>query len=200
MAADESIAQRGKPGRGYEVNDTLIWIDLEMTGLNPEKDAILEIATIVTDDRLELVAEGPNIAINHPEEVINTMDEWNMTTHKESGLLDRIKASPYDSRSAEKKTLEFISIHCKKGESPLCGNSVWQDRRFLIKQMPRLEEFFHYRNIDVSSIKELVRRWYPSLPPYKKENSHQALSDIKESINELKYYHRKVFLPANMVF
>jgi oligoribonuclease len=200
MAADEGFAQRGKQGRGYKVSDKLIWIDLEMTGLNPEKGAIIEIATIVTDDKLELVAEGPNIAINHPEEVLNTMDVWNMTTHKESGLLDRVKVSPYDIQGAEKMTLEFISIHCKKGESPLCGNSVWQDRRFLIKYMPRLEEFFHYRNIDVSSIKELVKRWYPSLPPYKKENSHLALSDIKESINELKYYYRKVFLPENKVF
>ncbi|MBL7176665.1 MAG: oligoribonuclease [Desulfobacteraceae bacterium] len=182
------------------MSDKLIWIDLEMTGLNPEKGAIIEIATIVTDDKLELVAEGPNMAINHPEEVLNTMDEWNMTTHKESGLLDRVKVSPYDYQGAEKMTLEFMSIHCKKEESPLCGNSVWQDRRFLIKHMPRLEDFLHYRNIDVSSIKELVKRWYPSLPPYKKENSHLALSDIKESINELKYYRQKVFLPGNKVF
>jgi oligoribonuclease len=182
------------------VSGNLIWIDLEMTGLNPEKGVIIEIATVVTDDRLELVAEGPNIAIHHPEEVLSTMDEWNMTTHRASGLLDRIKVSPYDCRSAEKMTLEFVSLHCKKGESPLCGNSVWQDRRFLIQHMPRLAEFLHYRNIDVSSIKELVRRWYPSLPRYKKGNSHLALSDIKESIDELKYYRRKVFLPENKVF
>lgn len=172
----------------------LIWIDLEMTGLDPGKDVILEIATMVTDDELELVAEGPNIAINQPEKILLAMDEWGITHHGESGLLDRVKTSPYDDRSTEQKTLEFISTHCKEGESPLCGNSVWQDRRFLIKYMPSLDRFLHYRNIDVSSIKELVRRWYPSLPPYEKKKAHLALSDIQESINELKYYRRKVFL------
>ncbi len=173
----------------------LIWIDLEMTGLDPGKDVILEIATMVTDDELELVAEGPNLAINQPEKLLLAMDEWGLTHHKQSGLLDRVKASPHDDRSTEQKTLEFISTHCKEGESPLCGNSVWQDRRFLIKYMPSLDRFLHYRNIDVSSIKELVRRWYPSLPPYEKKKAHLALSDIQESINELKYYRRKVFLP-----
>ncbi|HUU40364.1 MAG TPA: oligoribonuclease, partial [Desulfatiglandales bacterium] len=167
---------------------------LEMTGLDPEKDSILEIATVVTDYDLEVVAEGPNIAINQPEEIISSMDEWNMTHHKESGLLDRVKASSCDCQNAAQKTLEFISTYCKKKKSPLCGNSVWQDRRFLKKHMPGLEEFFHYRNIDVSTIKELVRRWYPSLPSYKKQKAHLALKDIKESINELIYYRRKVFL------
>jgi oligoribonuclease len=177
------------------LSSKLIWIDLEMTGLDPEKHFILEIASIVTDNRLEIVAEGPNIAINYPEETLENMEEWSRHHHKESGLLDRAKASTYDCQSAEKKTLEFLSMHCKKGESPLCGNSVWQDRRFLIKHMPSLEEFLHYRNIDVSTIKELVRRWYASLPPYQKQKPHLALSDIKESINELKYYRQKVFLP-----
>ncbi len=173
----------------------LVWIDLEMTGLNPEKDFILEIASVVTDDRLEIVAEGPNIAINYPEETLENMDEWSRKHHRESGLLDRVKASSYDCRGAERETLEFLSVHCKKGESPLCGNSVWQDRRFIIKHMPNLQEFLHYRNIDVSSIKELVRRWYPSLPPYQKQKTHLALSDIKESINELRYYRERVFMP-----
>lgn len=177
------------------MKDRLIWIDLEMTGLDPEKEVILEIASIVTDGDLELVAEGPNIAINHPEEILLAMEKWSMTHHERSGLLDRARVSPYDCQSAEQKTLEFLSIHCKKGKSPLCGNSVWQDRRFLIRHMPNLGGFFHYRNIDVSSIKELVKRWYPSLPPYKKQKNHLALSDIKESINELKYYRQKVFLP-----
>ena len=175
------------------MTSNLIWIDLEMTGLDPEKDVILEIATIITDDMLGLVAEGPNIPINHPEEILLDMDEWNSTHHKASGLIDRVRVSPYNCRKAEKETLKFIAKFCKKEECPLCGNSVWQDRRFLIKYMPRLEEFFHYRNIDVSSIKELVKRWYPSLPPYEKKKAHLALSDIKESINELKYYRRKVF-------
>jgi len=169
-----------------------------MTGLDPEKEVILEIATIVTDDRLELVAEGPDIFINfYPEEILRNMDEWNRTHHKASGLLERVNASPYDCRTAEKETPDFVSKYCKKGESLLCGNSVWQDRRFLIKHMPALEEFFHYRIIDVSSIKELVKRWYPSLPPYEKKNVHLALSDIKESISELKYYREKVFIPLN---
>jgi oligoribonuclease len=153
-----------------------------MTGLNPEKEVILEIATIITDDSLEIVAEGPNISINYPEEILETMDEWNRTHHKESGLLDRVNTSPYDCQMAEKETLKFISRHCKKGESLLCGNSIWQDRR--------------YRMIDVSSIKELVKRWYPSLPPYEKKKDHLALSDIKESISELKYYRQKIFRPG----
>jgi oligoribonuclease len=177
------------------LHNRLIWIDLEMTGLDPEKDFILEIASVVTDNKLELVAEGPDIAINQPEEILASMDEWAMTHHKKSGLLDRARASSHDCQSAEQETLAFLSIYCRKEVSPLCGNSVWQDRRFLKRHMPCLEEFFHYRNIDVSTIKELVRRWYPSLPPYKKQKSHLALSDIKESIDELRYYQQKVFLP-----
>ena len=177
------------------MNARLTWIDLEMTMLDPEKGVILEIATVVTNDSLELVVEGPNIAINYPDKILQTMDAWSRDQHTSSGLLDRIKDSPYDCRRAERETLEFLSTHCKKGESPLCGNSVWQDRRFLIKHMPELEAFLHYRNIDVSSIKELVRRWYPSLPHYEKKAAHLALSDIKESIDELKYYRQKVFLP-----
>ncbi len=177
------------------MNDRLVWIDLEMTGLDPEKDLILEIATVMTDSRLGPVAEGPNITINQPEELLLSMDEWAITHHEKSGLLDDVKRSSYDCQRAEQETLEFLSIYCKKGESPLCGNSVWQDRQFLKRHMPTLEEFFHYRNIDVSSIKELVRRWYPSLPPYEKRTSHRALSDIKESINELRYYRKRVFQP-----
>jgi oligoribonuclease len=174
----------------------LIWMDLEMSGLDPEKEVILEIAAIVTDSMLEVLAEGPSLAIHHPEKVLSTMEAWSKSQHGASGLLDRVKASNYDCQKAEGEILTFLSKHCKKGKSPLCGNSVWQDRRFLIKHMPRLEEFFHYRNIDVSSIKELVKRWYPSLPPYEKEKTHLAFSDIKESIQELKYYREKVFLPT----
>jgi oligoribonuclease len=173
----------------------LIWMDLEMSGLDPEKEVILEIAAIVTDSMLEVLAEGPNIAIHHPDTVLETMEAWSKSQHGASGLLDRVKASSYDCQKAEREILTFLSKHCKKKGSPLCGNSIWQDRRFLIKHMPRLEEFFHYRNIDVSSIKELVKRWYPSLPPYEKEKTHLALSDIRESIQELKYYREKVFVP-----
>ncbi|MBW1768239.1 MAG: oligoribonuclease [Deltaproteobacteria bacterium] len=177
------------------MNNKLVWIDMEMTGLDPEKEVILEIATIVTDDKLKVEAEGPNMAINYPEEVLQGMEEWSQIHHERSGLIDRARTSTYDCKSAEKETLEFLSIHCKKGVSPLCGNSVWQDRRFLIKHMPNIEELFHYRNIDVSSIKELVKRWYPSLPPFKKQKTHRALGDINESIGELKYYRKNVFIP-----
>ena len=172
----------------------LIWIDLEMTGLKPEEHVILEIASVVTDDQLEIVAEGPNIAVNVQEEDLDHMEDWSRVQHEKSGLLDRVRNSPDVCRSAEEKTLEFLSEYCDKGESPLCGNSVGHDRRFLYKHMPQLEAFFHYRIIDVSSIKELVKRWYPSLPPYSKQKTHLALKDIKESINELKYYREKIFL------
>jgi oligoribonuclease len=171
----------------------LIWIDLEMTGLNPETSVILEIAVVVTDGSLQTVAEGPDIAIHYPEKILESMESWSRKQHQSSGLLERVRASSVDCRKAEEDVLGFLSKHCKKGESPLCGNSIWQDRRFLIKYMPMLEAFFHYRNVDVSSIKELAKRWYPSLPLYKKKKAHLALSDIKESINELKYYHEKVF-------
>jgi oligoribonuclease len=180
------------------LNAKLVWIDLEMTGLDPEKDVILEIATIVTGGSLEIEAEGPNMAIHYPEEVLQGMDEWSKAHHRESGLTDRVRASAFDVASAEQMTLEFLAGQCKEAESPLCGNSVWQDRRFLIKYMPRVEAFLHYRNIDVSSIKELVQRWYPSLATYEKQKAHLALSDIKESINELRYYRKNVFVSTRL--
>ena len=172
----------------------LVWIDLEMSGLDPEIHVIVEIGSIVTDDRLEIVAKGPDIAINHPKEILSLMDEWSLKHHQLSGLLDRAKASPYNCQRAEKETIAFLSRYCQKGESPLCGNSVWQDRRFLARHMPRLDAFLHYRNIDVSSIKELVKRWYPTIPTFKKKKAHLAMSDIEESINEMKYYREKVFI------
>ena len=176
------------------MNSHLIWIDLEMTGIDPEEHVILEIATVVTDGNLAPVAEGPNIAIHHPEAILMTMDQWSESHHQASGLLERVKASAYDCKRAERMTLEFLHSYCREGDSPLCGNSVWQDRRFLAKHMPSLNGFFHYRNIDVSSIKELVKRWYPALPPFKKQGAHLASMDIQESIQELKYYRQKVFL------
>jgi len=175
------------------VSANLIWIDLEMTGLDPEKMVIIEIASIVTDYELNIIAEGPNIAINYPEEVLNGMDEWSRTHHTASGLLERVRTSRCSCPQAEKETIGFLQRYCKKDESPLAGNSIWQDRRFLARHMPELEGFFHYRIVDVSSIKELVRRWYPSLPPYEKKKSHMALEDIYESVNELKYYRKQVF-------
>jgi len=177
--------------------DNLIWIDLEMSGLDPEKHVILEIAAIVTNGNLDIIAEGPNIVIHHPSQALSTIEEWSKTHHESSGLLDKVKRSPYNCRKAEDKTLEFLHRYSKKGESPLCGNSIWQDRRFLSRYMPSsLNTFFHYRNVDVSTVKELVKRWYPALAKVKKRKDHLALSDIKESIEELKFYRRNIFLPA----
>lgn len=178
------------------MNSNLVWIDLEMTGLDPEKMVILEIASIVTDADLNIIAEGPNIAINYPDDILDNMEEWSRVQHQSSGLTDRVKKSEYDCAHAENETLEFISTHCSSGETHLCGNSIWQDRRFLVKYMPELESFFHYRMIDVSSIKALALKWYPDLPLYEKKKAHLALNDIYESINELKYYRDKIFVPA----
>jgi oligoribonuclease len=176
------------------VSSRLIWLDLEMTGLDPDRDVILEIATVVTDEALELVDEGPNIAIHQSEEALKGMDVWSKDQHERSGLLARVRSSSYSCKDAEEKTLEFLSVHCSMEESPLCGNSVLKDRQFVMRYMPRLEEFLHYRNIDVSTIKELVRRWYPDIPAYTKEKAHLALKDIRESINELRYYRERVFV------
>ncbi len=164
-----------------------------MTGLDHEKQVIVEIATIVTDGQLNVVAEGPVFAINYSEDILDSMEEWSREHHQASGLLDRVRASSYTCRQAEQDTMAFVSPYCQKKKPPLCGNSVWQDRLFLIKHMPQLEKLLHYRNVDVSSIKELVKRWYPSLPSFKKHNVHLALDDIRESIEELKFYRQKVF-------
>ncbi|HCM04650.1 MAG TPA: oligoribonuclease [Oceanospirillales bacterium] len=174
--------------------DTLVWMDLEMTGLDPEDNVIIEIATIITDDELNIVAEGPVLAVYQPDFELDKMDDWNVNTHGNSGLVERVKNSSVSMAEAEKQTLDFITQYVKKGNSPLCGNSIHQDRRFLVKQMPVLEEFMHYRNIDVSTLKELAKRWKPSiLPGFKKSGSHKALDDILESIAEMKYY-REHFL------
>ncbi|NRA25501.1 MAG: oligoribonuclease [Oleispira sp.] len=174
--------------------DTLVWMDLEMTGLDPEDNVIIEIATIITDDSLHIVAEGPVIAIHQPDSELDKMDDWNLKTHGSSGLVERVKASTVSMAEAEKQTLDFISQYVKKGHSPLCGNSIHQDRRFLVGQMPLLDEYMHYRNIDVSTLKELAKRWKPSiLPGFKKSGSHKALDDILESIAEMQYY-REHFL------
>ena len=166
-----------------------------MTGLNPDRHVIVEIASIVTDNQLHVVAEGPDLAISHSEDILAGMEPWSLEHHRTSGLLDRIRSSSCTCYQAEEETLQFLSRYSERGASPLCGNSIGQDRRFLFKHMPRLEDFFHYRSIDVSSIKELVKRWYPNLPPFQKEKSHLALSDIRESIGELIYYRQHVFLP-----
>ena len=173
----------------------LIWIDLEMTGLSPETDRILEVATIVTDGELNVIAEGPVLAVRQPDAVLAGMDDWNQRTHAGTGLIDRVRQSPYAEADVERLTLEFLQRHVPKNKSPMCGNSICQDRRFLARLMPQLEAWFHYRNLDVSSIKEIARRWKPGLcNGLVKKNTHKALDDIRESIEELKYYRENFFI------
>ncbi|MDH5766648.1 MAG: oligoribonuclease [Gammaproteobacteria bacterium] len=169
--------------------DNLIWIDLEMTGLDPQNDVIIEIATIVTDKNLNILAEGPMIAIHQSDDVLNAMDEWCTTQHGKSGLTQRVKDSKVTEAEAEKQTIAFLQQYVPKGISPMCGNTICQDRRFMANHMKELEEFFHYRNLDVSTIKELARRWSPEVyGGFTKESSHLAMDDIKDSIAELVYY------------
>ena len=173
----------------------LVWMDLEMTGLDPERERIIEIATIVTDAALEIIAEGPELVVHQPESVLAAMDEWNQTHHGESGLIDRVRRSSISEAEAQEQTLAFLREHCAPGQVPLAGNSVHQDRRFLSRYMSELDGFLHYRIVDVSTVKELARRWYPSeyaARPDKKE-SHRALDDIRESIAELRYYRDSIF-------
>jgi oligoribonuclease len=171
--------------------NNLIWIDLEMTGLDPQADTIIEIATLVTDADLTEVAVGPEIAISTPRSVLEGMDEWNTRTHTESGLVRRCLASEIDLAGAERRTIEFLEQHVPAGASPMCGNSICQDRRFMARLMPKLEAYFHYRNLDVSTLKELARRWAPEVAGgFSKDSSHQALEDIRDSVEELRYYRR----------
>jgi len=172
----------------------LIWLDMEMTGLEPDRDRILEIAIVITDGQLATIAEAPVITVHQPDAVLNAMDEWNRNTHGKSGLIDRVKASPTGEADAETQMLAFLQQHVPARTSPMCGNSICQDRRFLARYMPQLEAWFHYRNLDVSTLKELARRWRPEV--YKgveKKGKHEALADIHESINELRHY-RDTFL------
>jgi oligoribonuclease len=173
--------------------NNLAWIDMEMTGLTPDSDRIIEMAMCVTDAELRLVAEGPVLVIHQPDEVLEAMDSWNKGTHKKTGLIDRVRASRLTEADAEAQALEFLRGHVPANTSPMCGNSICQDRRFLARWMPRLEAHFHYRNLDVSTLKELVRRWKPdALKGFAKEGKHEALADILESIEELKYYRKTV--------
>jgi oligoribonuclease len=172
----------------------LAWIDLEMTGLDPDQHVIIEVASLVTDRELNILAEGPLLAIHRSEDELSRMNDWNVRTHTASGLLDRIRASDIDVAEAERQTLEFLRKWVPKGRSPLCGNSIAQDRRFLRREMPELEAFFHYRHVDVSTVKELVRRWYPtSYQPPPKREAHRALDDVRESVGELRWYRSQVF-------
>lgn len=191
-----SQAQESQPasaqnngGKKMRSEMNLIWVDLEMTGLDPETDRIIEVAVVVTDANLNVLAEGPVYAIHQSNAVLNGMDAWNKGTHGRSGLIDRVKASNITEAMAEDALIDFLIDYVPRGKSPMCGNTICQDRRFMAKTMPRLEAFFHYRNLDVSTLKELARRWKPELiDGFKKQQKHTALADIMESIDELKYY------------
>lgn len=174
--------------------NNLVWLDMEMTGLDPDNDKILELAMVVTDEALQLVAESPVWVVHQSDATLAAMDEWNQKTHGRSGLIDKVKASTHDEAAVVAEALEFLGRHSSKGHSPMCGNSICQDRRFMARHMPELEAFFHYRNLDVSTLKELCKRWTPEVyKGFKKKGSHTALSDIYESVEELKYY-REHFL------
>jgi len=178
--------------------NNLIWIDLEMTGLDPQNDLIIEVATIVTDSRLNILAEGPMLAVHQSEAALAAMDAWNTTQHGNSGLTARVRESRIDEAEAERQTLDFLRQYVPQGKSPMCGNSICQDRRFLARCMPELEAYFHYRNLDVSSLKELAQRWAPAVyQGFNKQSSHLAMDDIRDSIDELKYYREHfIRLPA----
>lgn len=192
--AIETNAAPTAPVRPNEFN--LVWVDMEMTGLDPDSDRIIEVACVVTDPELNILAEGPVFAIHQPDEVLDKMDAWNKGTHGRSGLIERVKASTVSEADAEAALTEFLKRYVPAGKSPMCGNSICQDRRFMARGMPKLEAFFHYRNLDVSTLKELCRRWKPEISSgFKKHQKHTALADIIESIEELRYY-REHFIKA----
>ena len=172
--------------------NNLVWLDMEMTGLQPDADRIIEIAMLVTDPQLNVLGTGPVLVVRQPDEVLDAMDSWNKSTHAKSGLIERVRASTLSEAQAELHALEFLAAYVPANTSPMCGNSICQDRRFLARWMPRLEGFFHYRNLDVSTLKELVRRWKPELKGFAKEGKHEALADILESIEELRFYRKNI--------
>jgi oligoribonuclease len=185
QATEQSVG--AAPVRPNEFN--LVWVDMEMTGLDPDTDRIIEVAVVVTDAQLNVLGEGPVFAIHQPDEVLDKMDAWNKGTHGRSGLIDRVKASTVNEAQAEAALIEFLKKYVPNGKSPMCGNSICQDRRFMARGMPKLEAFFHYRNLDVSTLKELCKRWKPEIASgFKKHQKHTALADIIESIEELRYY------------
>lgn len=177
-------------------NNNLIWIDMEMSGLCPQTDRILEVALVVTNSQLDVIAEAPVLVISQPDTVLNDMDSWNKSTHSKSGLIDKVRSSMLTEEAAEERMIAFLQDHVPPGISPMCGNSICQDRRFLARWMPQLEEYFHYRNLDVSTLKELAKRWKPAiLAGLEKQGKHEALADIYDSIAEMKYY-RQTFINA----
>lgn len=192
----KSISQNSRKCIMAQDSNNLIWIDMEMTGLNPDSDRIIEIALVVTDSQLNVVAEAPVLVVSQPVAILDGMDKWNQSTHAKSGLIDKVKASKMTEMRAEETMLAFLQNHVPPATSPMCGNSICQDRRFLARAMPQLEAYFHYRNLDVSTIKELARRWKPEIMAgLNKESKHEALADIYDSIKELKYY-REHFIGA----
>ena len=192
------IYKRGKELLMSKSPDNLIWIDLEMTGLDSSNDRIIEVATIITDKDLNELAVGPVLAIFQEPVILSSMDQWNTEQHTKSGLVERVKKSTIKESDAEKATIEFLEQHVPSNKSPMCGNSICQDRRFLARLMPQLENYFHYRNLDVSSLKELAQRWYPNIAKgFNKESKHLALDDIRDSIEELKYYREHILLSEN---
>lgn len=177
-------------------SNNLIWIDMEMTGLNTETDLIIEVALVITDSQLEIVAQAPVLVVSQSDTVLDNMDNWNTSTHTKSGLIDRVKASHLTEAEVETQMLEFLQQYVPEGISPMCGNSICQDRRFLARSMPKLEAYFHYRNLDVSTLKELVKRWKPEIKSgVVKNGKHEALADIIDSIEELKYYRKHFIVP-----
>lgn len=176
-----------------DVYPPLIWLDMEMTGLDPDTEHVLEIATLVTNAQLEILGEGPDIVVHQPDEILDNMGDWCRDHHGRSGLTEESRRSIVTLAEAEAQTLEFLQRHCEPGKSPLCGNSIGQDRRFIYRHMPALAQFLHYRNVDVSTVKELARRWYPQFTGIPKAETHRALDDIRESLAELKHYRASVF-------
>jgi oligoribonuclease len=172
--------------------NNLIWIDMEMTGLQPDSDRVIEIAMLVTDPQLNVLATGPVLVVHQPDSVLDAMESWNKSTHAKSGLIEKVRASTLTEADAERQAVQFLSAHVPASASPMCGNSICQDRRFLARWMPRLEAHFHYRNLDVSTLKELVKRWKPDLKSFPKDGKHEALADILESLEELKFYRKSV--------
>ena len=193
-ARDNSHTEANGPVRPDETR--LVWVDMEMTGLHPDIDRIIEVAMIVTDSELNVLAEGPVLAIHQPDAVLEAMDKWNQSTHGKSGLIDRVKASTITEAAAQRMLLDFMRVWVPAGKTPMCGNSIGQDRRFMARYMPELEEYFLYRNLDVSTLKELAKRWAPGVyKSFKKRGAHTALADIQESIDELRHYRQYLFNP-----
>ena len=190
--SDERVTREAKPSSG-----NMVWIDLEMTGLDPSRDVIIEAAVLITDSQLEIIASGPDIAIQRSEAELSVMNAWNRRTHHQSGLVKRVRASDVTIEAAEEQILEFVREWTVEGQAPLCGNSVHQDRRFLYGEMPKLIDWLNYRIVDVSTVKELATRWYPEMEPFAKQERHRALDDIRESIDELRWYRQQIFKPGD---